>query len=254
MAALFATILIASLVGSLHCAGMCGAFLAFAIGVDPAERRSRFRLQAAYHFGRLATYTTLGAAAGSVGAVFDLAGRTVGLQRAAMAGSAIVIAGFGIITLARALGVRVPRAPVPAVLTTTLARAHTRLATQPPMFRALSVGLLTTLLPCGWLYAFVAVAAGTAHPGLGAAAMAAFWVGTLPVMVALGFAVHRIGGSLGKRLPVVASSALIVVAVGSLVSRSSLIDRASGTEPTMDPMARVQELLDSSGAPCHAGH
>lgn len=254
MLPLFATILVASLLGSLHCAGMCGAFLAFAVGIDPHDQRGKARLHAAYHLGRLGTYAALGAAAGSIGAVFDLAGRTVGLQRVAMIASAAIILVFGVVTLLHSLGVRTRRMPYPAFMADLLGRAHGRLATQPPLFRAVSVGLLTTLLPCGWLYAFVAVAAGTAHPGLGALAMAAFWVGTLPVLIALGVAIQRIGGAVGKRLPVIASSALILVAIGSLISRGLLIDRPVSTSGAGEPMAQLQTIMNSSEAPCHAAH
>ncbi len=58
-------------------------------------------------------------------------------------------------------GVRVPRlegrAPWRNPLGGLLARARGR----PPVVRAATVGLLTTLLPCGWLYTFVFAAAGT---------------------------------------------------------------------------------------------
>ena len=44
MIALIAAVFTASLLGSLHCAGMCGAFVAFAVGLDgPARPRWRRR-------------------------------------------------------------------------------------------------------------------------------------------------------------------------------------------------------------------
>ena len=57
----YMTIFIASLLGSLHCIGMCGAFTAItAGGPKPVQ------LTIAYHLGRLITYMTLGAVAGSL--------------------------------------------------------------------------------------------------------------------------------------------------------------------------------------------
>src|SRR3954468_11686289 len=98
MTALFLTVLFASLAGSLHCAGMCGAFVAFAIGVgDPAVKVPRGILLALYQVGRLVTYTTLGALAGMLGASVDLGGRLVGIGQAAAMLSGIMMVGFGTI-------------------------------------------------------------------------------------------------------------------------------------------------------------
>ena len=72
---LITSVFVASLLGSLHCAGMCGAFVAFAVGIDdPDAARKRARLHAAYNLGRLVTYSVLGAIAGAIGGALDLAG------------------------------------------------------------------------------------------------------------------------------------------------------------------------------------
>ena len=95
-----------------------------------------------------------------------------------------------------------------------------------PVRRALVIGLLTTLLPCGWLYAFAAVAGGTASPLLGGLTMAVFWLGTLPVLVSLGVGVQRLSGVLGQKLPHATAIALILVGLWTLVGRGGL-DAAS---------------------------
>ena len=84
--------------------------------------------------------------------------------------------------------------PAPAALQKILTTAHTRSATLPPMAHALATGLLTTLLPCGWLYAFVALAAGTASAPLGALVMLTFWIGTLPAIAAFWIPVALLAG------------------------------------------------------------
>jgi sulfite exporter TauE/SafE len=66
-------------------------------------------------------------------------------------------------------------------------------------------------LPCGFLYAFVAVAAGTGSAAGGLLVMAAFWTGTLPVMAGLGLIAQRALGPLRRRLPVITASILVVV-------------------------------------------
>ncbi len=49
-------------------------------------------------------------------------------------------------------------------------------------YRGLLLGLATALLPCGWLYSFVLVAAATGHPVWGMCSMAVFWLGTVPAL------------------------------------------------------------------------
>jgi len=80
MIALCLTVLAFSLAGSWHCAGMCGAFVAFAIGAgDPSVSISRNKLLALYQAGRFITYTLLGIAAGLLGSGLDLTGKHFGL-------------------------------------------------------------------------------------------------------------------------------------------------------------------------------
>ena len=61
------------------------------------------------------------------------------------------------------------------------ARVNRLVRERPPVARALLLGLFSTLLPCGWLYAFAVLAAGTGGPWTGMLVMAAFWAGTVPV-------------------------------------------------------------------------
>lgn len=240
MLPLILAVITASLLGSAHCAGMCGAFVAFAVGASPHERAApRWALNLAYNLGRLVTYITLGIAAGALGAALDLGASMVGVQRvAAMAAGAIMV-GFGLIAILRLRGVRIPRVPLPRAITQLAAAGHRRAFDLSPLARAAAVGLLTTLLPCGWLYAFVITAAGTANPAYGALTMTAFWLGTLPIMGAIGFGVGAITGSMRKHLPLVTS--LLLVAVGTW----TLVNRATMPTLTMRP---VPESLSAATA------
>ncbi len=85
--------------------------------------------------------------------------------------------------------------------------------------RAFVVGLLSALLPCGWLYAFVATAGATGSSWIGAAVMAAFWAGTLPVMAGVGFAAQRLLAPLRRRLPAVAATSLIVLGLLTIAGK-----------------------------------
>jgi sulfite exporter TauE/SafE len=248
--ALFGAVFLASLLGSTHCAGMCGAFLAFAVAGPEKARHAA--LHAAYNGGRLITYAVLGTAAGALGAAVDLGGSAAGIQRlaAALAGATMVI--LGAVAVLRLVGWRIPRAPVPAPLQRLAVAGHRAALAWHPVARAAAIGLLTTLLPCGWLYAFVVTAAGTASPAIGALAMIAFWLGTLPMMIGLGAGLRTLSGPLRKRLPMLTSLLLVAVGLGTLVGR------AGKTLTTVSPPNRVsiQEVtervrtLDATEAPC----
>jgi hypothetical protein len=201
------SVLVAALLGSLHCAGMCGPFVCFYAGSGEGRRLGA---HAAYNGGRLLSYLTLGALAGALGAGVDRMAAAAGVSRAAavLAGLAMVL--WGGAALLHAAGVRLPETGAGSFARARLAAAVRAVHAQPPAVRALVLGLLTTLLPCGFLYAFVAVAAGTGSAPAGMLVMAAFWAGTVPVMAGLGAVAQRALGPLRRRLPVVTASILVV--------------------------------------------
>lgn len=258
MIALAVAVFTASVLGSMHCAGMCGAFVAFAVGLDATPTAAmKARLQAAYHLGRLIVYTILGAVAGSLGMAFDLAGESLGVQRAAVAVSGAAMVAFGSIAILRLNGVQLPSAPVPGLLRNAAAAALSHALNCPPLLRALLTGLFTTLLPCGWLYAFVITAAGSGSAPRGAAIMAFFWLGTLPALIALGGGVQALAarlGSLGRRVPLITAALIVVVGLFNVFDRGSLVSAAMPTAVTGDAsIARLHDL-DSREAPCCHDH
>ena len=250
MITLIVAVFIASLLGSMHCAGMCGAFLAFAVG--GGESTSKAALNAAYNGGRLVTYTILGAIAGGFGAAVDLGGSAAGVQRAAAALAGAMMVGFGLIAVLRVMGVKVPRVPLPRALHSAVAGGHRRVMNWNPLARAGAIGLLTTLLPCGWLYAFAVTAAGTAGPLRGAATMAAFWVGTLPMMLSLGVGVQALTGPLRRRLPLITSLLLVGVGMNTLFGRLTMPAMGAPNPPpaSLEQLTRHVNQLDSTEAPC----
>jgi hypothetical protein len=170
----------------------------------------------------LISYTALGAAAGAAGRFLNIAGALAGIRPVAaiLAGAAMVT--FGIITLLQARGVAIGQFALPNSWLRFMQRGHRIAMQRPPVVRAISIGLLTTLLPCGWLYAFAVTAAGTGSPLRGAIAMVAFWAGTLPMLVTLGVGVRGALGPIGRRLPTLTVVGLIVAGLFTLSSRAAL--------------------------------
>jgi len=171
------------LVGSLHCAAMCGP-LALALP-HGGQRFLRYLLgRAVYNSGRIVTYCALGL-------LFGLAGKTLwlaGLQRwVSIALGGLLLAGwFG----SRKLAFWRP-------VTFLVGRLKMRMAVvlrQRSLASLAILGLLNGLLPCGLVY--VACAGATATGGIlaGSQYMVAFGVGTLPMMLAISLS--------GKLVPV----------------------------------------------------
>jgi sulfite exporter TauE/SafE len=213
-----------SLLGSVHCAGMCGPLVATYAGMPGSQApwRRRAIAHGAYSAGRLAAYLALGAAAGAFGAAIDHAAGWAGITRAAAIVSGMLIALWGLHAFLAAVGFRVPRPEAPAPLKRTLGVAMRAMAKQPPSARAAILGLASALLPCGWLYAFVVTAGGTGSALGGAVVMAVFWAGTLPVMLAFGEAVSRLSGPLRRHLPATCALVLMLRGLWTVASRSQM--------------------------------
>lgn len=252
MTALLVTVLLASLVGSLHCAGMCGAFVLFAIGAgDPGARTARGWLLGLYQLGRLVTYAALGAVAGGLGAGIDFGGHMIGLQRAAAILSGLLMVGFGTITLLRLRGVKFTALKVPHALTAALTAGQRRAMRHSPPVRALATGLLTTLLPCGFLYSFVIVAAGYGHVAAGALIMGVFWLGTLPMLTVVGAGVRWLAAPLAARLPAITAGMIVAVGVYTIVARAGITLRGSAAvKGTAELSRQVQEIEHTTPACC----
>jgi sulfite exporter TauE/SafE len=205
MTALLPTILLSSFIGSVHCIAMCGPLVGLHGGA--------LRLALLHSLGRLTTYVTLGALAGALGRAVDLAGNLGTVQRAATIVSGAVILAWGFHQLAVVFG----WAKDPKLKTTVFASSIVKLGKRRASTRAWLIGVLTGLLPCGWLWAFVISAAGTGSPALGALVMFVFWAGTVPAMTG----VLVIGGWIKRRMPIVTAAVLIILGTVTLATRWS---------------------------------
>jgi sulfite exporter TauE/SafE len=164
--------LLAGLVTSLHCAGMCGPI---ACGVGTLAKTEGERMTAAtlYHVGRLFSYGVIGAICGSLGKqplqwFFD--SPAVLLPWALVV--ALVLSAFG-------LDKKIPR---PAILNRFTARARFQTKRFSTLGAASMMGLLTPLLPCGPLYLVFGVALLSGSPAKGAEFTLAFGLGTVPLL------------------------------------------------------------------------
>ena len=209
MPALAAAAFGAGLLGGVHCAGMCGGI----VGTLALESRGNaISRQLAYNGGRIASYALAGAAAGALGSLAYAAGPWLLLQIAlfALANAVMVLLGLhvagwgrGVLKL-EAAGAHVWRAVEP------MARRFLPVDSTP---RAFGAGLAWGWVPCGLVYSILVLAAASASALSGAVVMVAFGLGTLPTLLASGFAAERLWRL--RRIPWVRRGAgLAIIALG----------------------------------------
>ncbi|MBF0199215.1 MAG: sulfite exporter TauE/SafE family protein, partial [Planctomycetes bacterium] len=195
MSSLLYYVFITSLLGSIHCAGMCGPFVALLSSSHCSDScapktQNSLILQLIYNMGRLCSYLLLGFIAGSMGALFDLGTAFAGMGRltALLAGGTLILVALG--SLFSLFGFPVPKYMknhrLYQGLNQIIVKVQKRALSMAPVKRSIGLGLASGFLPCGWLYAFVLAAAGTGSALTGALLMSAFWLGTVPILLGLG--------------------------------------------------------------------
>jgi sulfite exporter TauE/SafE len=170
------------LASGVHCVGMCGGFVAAfstrkVIAIQPAGGRWRSLL--AFNAGRITSYSAAGAIAGVIGGEFalllDAQTALYVLANLMFIAIGLHLAGASSLSFVEKLG-----APIWRRLQPVAARALNG--------GAYAAGLLWGWIPCGLVYGALAAAAFAGTAAGGALAMAAYGLGTLPWLLAGGFA------------------------------------------------------------------
>jgi sulfite exporter TauE/SafE len=182
------------LLGGTHCLGMCGGIVgALSTGLSGSLRESRWRYlaaQLAYNAGRIGSYAfaglLVGAFAGQVGATGVLEGMPVGRY---LAGVIMIL--FGIY-LAGWWHTLLFLEKAGARLWKHLEPVGRRWLPVRHAGQAFLLGLVWGWLPCGMVYAALAMALASGTAAGGAATMLAFGLGTLPTLLTVGLAYNAL--------------------------------------------------------------
>ncbi len=266
---LLAATLSASLIGSIHCVGMCGPFAIMATHRRTDTPENSYAKTASYHLGRLTTYLMLGTLAGVAGTVLNGAGQSVGFSHSAarIVGASMVV--LGILRLVSIFQVRSQAVSHSALLqrwTQSILAISKRFQSVSPVQRSFVIGLITTWLPCGWLYLFALAASSTGSVVGADAMMLAFWIGTLPLLsiLAIGsdtirnrftaksFALSPLGSLFSKiSFQGVAASLMIAFGVYTFFHRSQiqLDSLAAAYRPGILTRASIESLSEQP-LPC----
>lgn len=219
---LFVTFLGGAL-GSSHCLGMCGGF-ALAIGTQSSGWRNNLLRQLIYSVGRVFTYSAAGA-----------------------------MAAYGGLHIAKGLPSSVPTQAILALVAGTFLlyeglracnwlpwkSSKTSSSCLGPRFfgpllqgknyqGAFLAGVFTGFLPCGLVYAFLALAASSPSVPLGAARMFAFGLGTIPLMVIAGIGGAALGLAARKHLFRIAGGCVAITGILSVARGLSFLGVFSG--------------------------
>jgi hypothetical protein len=171
------------LASGVHCVGMCGGFVAaFArpvIAIKPVKSMQRLL---AFNAGRITSYAIAGSAAGVAGGALAslLEARTVlyVVANLMLVAIGLHLAGVTSLSAVERLGAPFWRRLQPYAGKALNGNAY-------------AAGLLWGWIPCGLVYGALAAAAFAGTAAGGALAMAAYGLGTLPWLMAGGFAFTR---------------------------------------------------------------
>jgi uncharacterized protein len=173
-----------------HCLVMCGGITA-ALGMATAKDaagRPRRSLLVAYQLGRIGSYAIAGLLFGG------LAGGLVAIADADAIARTLRVLSAGAMLLAALVvigRVHDPAARLGGRLWARLAPLGRRLLPVATPLRALAFGAVWGWMPCGFVYTVLLIATLQADPLHAALTMAAFGLGTLPVMLATSLGLAR---------------------------------------------------------------
>ena len=204
-------IFLGGLLGSAHCLGMCGP-LAIALGASAPEGTNQLRRQMVFSVGRIFTYGFCGAVAGFCGAWLSAESRSLVLSQAWLA----LFAG-GLLLLMGLVTAGVFPRPTTRLLSGLpcgFAPWLKTLLSAPGWSGALIAGVFTGFIPCGLVYAFLLKAGSTGDIWQGWLTMAAFGLGTVPLMVLAGYGGQLL--SVVSRVKILHIAAWCIVLTGGI--------------------------------------
>ncbi|MEW6194033.1 MAG: sulfite exporter TauE/SafE family protein [Bacteroidota bacterium] len=168
---------IVGLVGSFHCIGMCGP-IALALPITSESNIKIILGRVLYNFGRIISYTILGALFGLFGSRLVLFGLQQNLS---------ILIGILILLYVITPGKwknKISGSKIYKIISDPVKTQFTRLLSKKSNSSLLTIGILNGFLPCGFVYVGIAGAVTTVDFLSGALYMTLFGLGTFPIMFA----------------------------------------------------------------------
>ena len=232
--AIFISALVLGLMGSFHCAGMCGP-IAIALPLHGNTVPQKIFGGTLYNVGRTITY-------GIMGAIFGLLGQGIQMigfqQKVSVLMGAIMI----ISVLFPALFKNQYRMDKSWFsLVGKLKKSIGKLFAIRSFSSLFFIGMLNGLLPCGLVYMAIAGAIGTGGVAEGSLYMVLFGLGTIPMLLAISMVgnvmSHAVRNKINKLIPV------LVVVVGILFVLRGL---SLGIPFLSPPKQKIEQKFEKS--------
>ena len=231
---IFISALILGLMGSFHCAGMCGP-IAIALPLHGNTLPQKVFGGTLYNLGRTITY-------GIMGAIFGFLGQ--GLQLIGFQQKISVIMGVLMIVSVLFPKLFKNQYKMDKSLFTSVGKLKKKIG---EMFSIRSfqslffIGMLNGLLPCGLVYMAIAGAIGTGGVAEGSVYMILFGLGTIPMLLAISLAGNvlslTVRNKINKLIPV------LVVVVGILFVLRGL---SLGIPYLSPPKQKIEQKFEKS--------
>lgn len=231
---IFLSALLLGLMGSFHCAGMCGP-IAIALPLHGNTLPQKIFGGTLYNIGRTLTY-------GMMGAVFGLLGQglqLIGFQQkvSVIMGAIMIISVLFPALFKHQYSMNKSWFSGVAKLKTTISKMFAIRSFQSLFF----IGMLNGLLPCGLVYMAIAGAIGTGGVAEGALYMILFGLGTVPMMLAISLAGNVL--SLAVRKKINQLIPVLVVIVGLLFILRGL---SLGIPYLSPPKQKIEQKFEKS--------
>lgn len=199
------TALVLGLMGSFHCAGMCGP-IAVALPLFGNSATQKVFGSLLYNIGRIITYGIMGAIFGLMGKGLELLGfqRVISIIMGAVMILAVI---FPSLINSNKIGSGI--APLVEKLKSRLGK----LFAVKSFGSLFLIGLLNGLLPCGLVYMALAGSIGTGNATLGALYMLLFGFGTMPMLLAINLSGGFVSASLRQRINKLIPTLVVVVGI-----------------------------------------
>lgn len=222
------------IMGSFHCAGMCGP-IAIALPLHGNSVGGKIFGGTLYNLGRTITY-------GIMGALFGLLGQGVAMigfqQKISIIMGALMI-----------ISVLFPRLfknqysmseswfSVVGKLKSSIGNMFS-IRSYPSLF---FIGMLNGLLPCGLVYMAIAGAIGTGSVGLGTLYMILFGLGTIPMLLGISLAGNLLSLAVRKRINKLIPVMVVVVGIFFILRGLSL-----GIPYLSPPREKIEKKFEKS--------
>lgn len=233
MAILFSA-LVLGLLGSFHCAGMCGP-IAIALPLHGNTIPQKIFGGALYNIGRTITYGIMGAVFGAIGQGLQL----IGFQQkiSVVMGALMIISVLFPALFRNQYSMDKSWISVVGKLKKQIGKMFSIRSFQSLFF----IGMLNGLLPCGLVYMAIAGAIGTGGIVQGSLYMILFGLGTIPMLLAISLAGNVLSMTIRNRINKLIPVLVVIVGILFVLRGLSL-----GIPYLSPPKQKIEQKFEKS--------